>query len=54
MIPYNKCESKWLSGTKKRIKENYSEYQYVYEIFIGISILVVCVLGILTALSSFL
>jgi ATP/ADP translocase len=54
MIPYNICESKWLSKAKKEIKNNYREYQPVYEILIGISLIIIFVLATLTTLSSFL
>jgi hypothetical protein len=54
MIPYNVCENKWVSKTKKTIKNNYREYQPLYEIIFGVSLMIVCILGILTALSSFL
>ena len=50
MTPYNICESKWVS----KIKSNYKEYQPMYEILVGISLIIVFVLAILTALSSFL
>jgi hypothetical protein len=50
MIPYNICESKWLS----KIKKNYREYQPMYEILLGISLVIIFVLAILTSLSSFL
>ncbi len=50
MIPYNICESKWLN----KVKRSYKEYQPIYEIFVGISLIIVFVLTILTALSSFL
>ena len=50
MIPYNICESKWLN----KVKKSYREYQPVYEIFVGISFIIIFVLAILTALSSFL
>jgi len=50
MIPYNICESKWLS----KIKKSYREYQPVYEIFVGISLVIIFVLTVLTLLSSFL
>ena len=50
MTPYNICESKWLS----KIKKSYREYQPIYEILVGISLLIIFVLAILTALSSFL
>lgn len=50
MIPYNICESKWLN----KVKKSYREYQPVYEIFVGISLVIIFVLAILTALSSFL
>jgi hypothetical protein len=50
MIPYNICESKWLS----KIKKSYREYQPIYEILVGISFIIIFVLAILTALSSFL
>jgi hypothetical protein len=50
MTPYNICESKWVS----KIKNNYKEYQPIYEILVGISLIIIFVLAILTALSSFL
>jgi hypothetical protein len=50
MIPYNICESKWLN----KVKKSYREYQPVYEILVGISLVIIFVLAILTALSSFL
>jgi hypothetical protein len=50
MTPYNICESKWVS----KIKNNYKEYQPIYEILVGISLVITFVLAILTALSSFL
>ena len=54
MIPYNLCESKWVSKVKKGVKNNYKEYQPIYEIFVGISLVIIFVLATLTALSSFL
>jgi len=50
MIPYNICESKWLN----KVKKSYKEYQPIYEIFVGISLIIIFVLAILTSLSSFL
>ena len=50
MIPYNICESKWLS----KVKKSYKEYQPIYEIFVGIGLVIVFVLTTLTVLSSFL
>ena len=50
MIPYNICESKWLS----KVKKSYKEYQPIYEIFVGIGLVIVFVLTTLTLLSSFL
>ena len=50
MIPYNICESKWLN----KVKKSYKEYQPIYEIFVGISLVMIFVLALLTALSSFL
>jgi len=50
MIPYNICESKWLN----KVKKSYREYQPVYEILVGISLIIIFVLTILTMLSSFL
>ena len=54
MIPYNICENKWISKAKKVIKKNYNEYHPIYELFVGISLIIIFVLAILTALSSFL
>jgi hypothetical protein len=50
MIPYNICESKWLN----KVKKSYKEYQPIYEIFVGISLVIIFVLALLTTLSSFL
>ncbi len=50
MIPYNICESKWLN----KVKRSYKEYQPIYEIFVGISLIIIFVLALLTTLSSFL
>ena len=50
MIPYNICESKWLN----KVKKNYREYQPVYEILVGVGLIIVFVLATLTLLSSFL
>ena len=50
MIPYNVCESKWVS----KVKKSYKEYQPIYEIFVGIGLVIVFVLTTLTLLSSFL
>jgi hypothetical protein len=50
MIPYNICESKWLN----KVKRSYKEYQPIYEIFVGISLVIIFVLTVLTLLSSFL
>lgn len=54
MIPYNICENKWVSKAKRGIRNNYKEYQPIYEIVVGIGLLIVFVLATLTALSSFL
>ena len=54
MMPYNICESKWVSKVKKGVKNNYKEYQPIYEIFVGIGLVIVFVLTTLTLLSSFL
>ena len=40
MIPYNICESKWLN----KVKKSYKEYQPIYEIFVGISLIIICLL----------
>jgi len=54
MTPYNVCESKWVSKVKKAVKNNYNEYHPIYEMFVGISLVMIFVLAILAALSSFL
>jgi ATP/ADP translocase len=54
MTPYNVCESKWVSKVKKGLKNNYKEYHPIYELFVGISLVIIFVLAILTAISSFL
>jgi hypothetical protein len=53
MLPYNTCENRWLSSTKKKIKSHWYEYEPVYAILLGIVSIVTVVLAVATAFSSF-
>lgn len=54
MFPYNNCENKWLSKSAKKVSKHYREYQPMYELIIGIGLLILFILTLLTTLSSFL
>ena len=54
MFPYNVCENKWLSNSKKQVKKHFNEYESVYAILVGIAGIALFVLAIITSISSFL
>lgn len=54
MLPYNTCENRWLNHTKKKVKSHWLEYQPVYAVLTGIIGIVLLVLTVATAISSFL
>jgi hypothetical protein len=55
MLPYNICENRWLSNSnKKKIRSHWLEYQPVYAVLTGIIGIVLLVLAVATAISSFL
>ena len=53
MIPYNICENKWVSNTRKQVKKHWSEYQPVYIVLTGIMLISLFVLAVITAFDSF-
>lgn len=53
MLPYNTCENRWLSNTKKKVKSHWLEYAPVYAILLGIMGIGTVVLAVVTAFSSF-
>ena len=53
MIPYNICENKWVSNTKKQVKQHYNKNQTLYIFFTGLFFIATIVMGIITAFSSF-
>jgi uncharacterized protein YacL len=53
MIPYNICENKWVSNTKKRVEQHYNKNQTLYIFFIGLSFIITFVLAILVSFRSF-
>lgn len=54
MIPYNVCENKWLSNTKKVVKNNWDKLPIICQITVYMMVISIFVLGILTAFKSFL
>jgi len=54
MLPYNTCENRWLSSTKKKVKSHWLEYQPVYAVLVGIIGIALLVLAVVTSISSFL
>jgi hypothetical protein len=54
MLPYNTCENRWLSTTRKKVKSHWMEYEPVYAVLAGIVGVAVFVLAVVTAISSFL
>mgnify|MGYP006919668460 CR=1 FL=1 len=53
MTPYNICENKWVSNTKKQVKQHYNKNQTLYIFFTGLFFIATIVMGIITAFSSF-
>ena len=54
MLPYNICENRWLSTTRKKVKSHWMEYEPVYAVLAGIVGVAVFVLAVVTSISSFL
>lgn len=54
MLPYNICENRWLSNTKKKFRSHWSEYEPVYAVLAGVIGIAVFVLAVVTSISSFL
>ncbi len=54
MLPYNICENRWLSNTKKKLRSHWSEYEPVYAVLAGVIGIAVFVLAVVTSISSFL
>ena len=53
MIPYNICENKWVSNTKKRVDKHYNKNQTLYIFLTGLFFISTVVLAIITSFSSF-
>jgi hypothetical protein len=53
MQPYNECENRWLSSTRKNLKKHWREYEPVYAGLVGIMLIALLVLGVLTGIDSF-
>jgi len=54
MLPYNICENRWLSTTRKKVKSHWMEYEPVYAVLAGIVGVAVFVLAVVASISSFL
>jgi len=54
MFPYNVCENKWLSNSKKQVKKHFNEYEPVYAVIAGIIAIAMFALAVITSISSFL
>lgn len=54
MLPYNTCENRWLSNTKKKAKLHWKEFEPVYAVLAGIFGIAILVLAVVTSISSFL
>ena len=54
MIPYNICENKWVSVTKKQVKKHWNEYEPLYKVLSGVIAIGLFVLAVITSISSFL
>jgi len=54
MLPYNICENRWLSSTKKKVKLHWMEYEPVYAVLAGICGIALFALAVVTSISSFL
>lgn len=53
MFPYNVCENKWLSNSRKKVKKHFSEYEPVYAVIAGVIAIALFVLAVITSISSF-
>lgn len=53
MIPYNICENKWVSSSKKQVKEHYIKNQTLYIFLIGLFFIMTIVLAIMVSFRSF-
>jgi len=53
MLPYNECENRWLSNTKKNLKNHWIEYEPVYAVLAGIMGIALFVFAVVTSMSSF-
>ena len=54
MIPYNICENKWVSNTRKQVKKHWREYEPLYVVLSGVIAIGLFVLAVITSISSFL
>jgi CMP-N-acetylneuraminic acid synthetase len=52
MTPYNICENKWVSNTKKQVKQHYNKNQTLYIFLTGLFLKYSCI-AIITSFSSF-
>jgi hypothetical protein len=53
MLPYNECEHRWLSKTKKRLKKHWTEFEPLYAVLAGIVAIAIFALAVVTSISSF-
>ena len=54
MQPYNICENRWLSTSRKKLNAHWKEYHPVYAVLTGIMAIALIVLAVITAIASFL
>jgi len=54
MQPYNICENRWLSTSRKKLNAHWKEYHPVYAVLTGIMAIALMVLAVVTAIASFL
>ena len=47
MTPYNICENKWVSNTKKRVEQHYNKNQTLYIFFLQVCFLSLQLLWVL-------
>lgn len=53
MTPYNICENKWVSNTKKIVKNHKDVYTNAYMFLIGLFVYTLIVFAILVSFKSF-
>lgn len=53
MLPYNNCENKWLSKTKKSVEKHFDVNRDLYQGFVYIMILALSALAMITAFKIF-